>query len=240
MSRILALLVFLTLSTAAFGDDECVSEQGLTFMDLLPSTLLTQISYVLSKNGDNMDDALDKLEFSLPGDPDFDGNARYSALRLITTYRERQFREVINDSRNWTKPSILKNWYDYAHPNSFVEQECIDRFTTKQGEHLIFNLRRHTMVRDGSKWEVLYGIVPNFDPARCRPEVDRCVISYDAGADFKIGANNHQIIEDPPDFPQGSVGGQTCGNHQKICVHSADGKVSLFFLIDGRSPRVQK
>jgi hypothetical protein len=177
MLRFFTLLILLTLSISAFAEDKCVSDEGVTFVDALPSNLSLQISNSLFKNGEKMDDVLDKLDFSMPGEPGFDENAHYSALRLRNSYRERQFQEVTGDSRNWTKPRLIKFWYDYAHSESFVDQECIDHFTTEKGVRLIFNLRRSVRPED-NEWETLYAIIPKFDSAKCEGEQRLNVASF--------------------------------------------------------------
>jgi hypothetical protein len=122
------------------------------------------------KTYDEFWDYVTKLDFSLPGDPDYNKDADLAAYRIGMLHA--------------TKPQI---------PPNFSSQEDLDKWAGTKNTRMIFNVRRHVF-DTGAIIGNLYAIVPLSPPfsTHCTDHV--------VNVEFRIAPDNHEIVDDPKGF----------------------------------------
>ncbi len=118
------------------------------------------------------------------------------------------------------------NPYNVFNPNGkvkyapidgiWLDQELIDKLTTRKGTPLVYNMHRVTD-KDGTS-EILYAVIPNIAQANCGVAAGNK--EFNSAAPIGVENDPHTIIDDPAGMPVIDVG----------CVHTPNGIVWLYKL----------
>lgn len=128
-------------------------------------------------------------------------------------------------------PGASTDPYNVFNPNGqiryspmdgvWLDQDIIDKLTTKKGTPLVFNMRRVTDKQGTS--ETLYAVIPNIAPTSCGVGAGNAEFTTRAALD--VEPNNHAIIDDPAGMPIIDAAG---------CVHMSDGRILWLYNLKTR------